>query len=237
MRYGSFVFLYTAYFSFIAMKKWLLGFVALSVVITTIVFFISWNMKRHAVESYNKYVAAAPYDVIIVPGLPYDTARQNTLLKVRMFWAKNLMDKGIARNIIFSGAAVHTPWVEGVVMKMLADSMGISASHTFYEDKAEHGNENIYYSCKLAKKLGFTKIALATDQYQDFFLSRYIEAKLPGFAQLPVVADSFPVYDKLALPLIDPKPAYIANFKPLKDRAGRWERMRSSWSNEVKEKD
>ncbi len=233
MRYGSFVFLYTAYFSFIAMKKWLLGFVALSVVITTIVFFISWNMKRHAVESYNKYVAAAPYDVIIVPGLPYDTARQNTLLKVRMFWAKNLMDKGIAQNIIFSGAAVHTPWVEGKVMKMLADSMGISPNHTFYEDKAEHGNENIYYSCKLAKKLGFTKIALATDQYQDFFLSRYIDAKLPGFAQLPVVADSFPVYARLKLPAINSRLAYMQQFKPLNERVSRYERIKASLREEV----
>jgi uncharacterized SAM-binding protein YcdF (DUF218 family) len=218
------------------MKKWLLGFAAFSVVVALAIFVMSWNMKRQAVNTYNQYAAAAPYDVIIVPGLPYDTTQRNTLLKVRMFWAQSLYNKGLAKNIIFSGAAVHSPWVEGKVMKMLADSMGLPEAHTFFEEKAEHGNENIYYSCKLAQQLGFTKIAVATDQYQDFFLSRYIHNKMPNVARLPVSVDSFPVYNKRALPHINPHWAYVTAFKPLNERVGRLDRIRSSLNEEVGEK-
>ncbi len=218
------------------MKKWLIGFVVFSVVVAALVFFLSWNMKRHTLENYNRYVTGAPYDVIIVPGLPYDTTQRNTLLKVRMFWAKSLYDKGIAKNIIFSGGAVHSPWVEGKVMKILADSMGIPPANTFTEEQAEHGNENLYYSCKLAQRLGFIKIAVATDQYQDFFLSRYINKKMPGLAQLPVCVDSFPVYDKKQLPHINPHWAFVTAFKPLNERVGRLDRIKASLNEEVGEK-
>ncbi len=207
----------------------------LSVLIGVLVYVSSRQLKRNTIKAYNLNVANAPYDVIIVPGIPYDSSKENILLKVRIFWAKNLFDKGIARNIIFSGGAVHTPWVEGKVMKIMADSLGIPTSNTFAEDKAEHGNENIYYSYSLAQKLGFKKIALATDQYQNSFLTSFIEKRTPDVALLPVSVDSFPVYDKRQLPIIDAREAFINNFIPLNKRESRWERIRSALNNDVKE--
>ncbi len=217
------------------MKKWLIGLLVLLAIVAVLAYAMSWNLKRITINTYNQDLVKAPYDVIIVPGIPYDTANSNILLKVRIFWAKNLLDKGIAKNIIFSGAAVHTPWVEGKVMKILADSLGISSLNTFTEDKAEHGNENVYYSYKLAKQLGFKKIALATDQYQNAFLTSFIEARTTDVAQLPVIIDSFPVYEKKTLPIIDAHEAFATKFVPLKERESRWERFRSSLSKDVKE--
>ena len=222
--------------SFMPMKKVFLGLLLVSLIIGLIVYMLSWNLKRSTLKTYNQNVVTAPYDVIIVPGIPYDTGHQNILLKVRLFWAKNLFDKGITKNIIFSGAAVHTPWGEGKMMKIMADSLGVPSANTFAEDKAEHSNENIYYSYKLAKQLGFKKIALATDQYQNAFLTSFTEALTTDVAQLPVVVDSFPVYEKKQLPVIDAHEAFMYKFVPLKERKSRWERFRASFSKDVKER-
>lgn len=215
------------------MKKWLIGTVLIVIVLVMVVAFSTWNLKRVTNSTYQLYLAKAPYDVIIVPGLPYDSAQSNTLLKVRMFWVKDLFDRGIAKNIIFSGAAVHSPWVEGEVMKILADSLRISPAHTFAETRAEHGNENVYYSIHIARKLGFKKIALATDLYQNWFLSSLMKKKFPEVGLLPVAADSFPVYGKQQLPTIDASAAFVKNFIPLKNRESRWERWKASVSDEM----
>jgi len=50
----------------------------------------------------------------------------------------------LPRNIIFSGSAVSSPYVEGVAMKIIADTLGIRRP-TFSETKAEHSTENAYY--------------------------------------------------------------------------------------------
>ena len=79
--------------SFMPMKKVFLGLLLVSLIIGLIVYMLSWNLKRSTLKTYNQNVVTAPYDVIIVPGIPYDTGHQNILLKVRLFWAKNLFDK------------------------------------------------------------------------------------------------------------------------------------------------
>ena len=55
---------------------------------------------HHSTATYNKSLKNAPFDVVIVPGLPYDSAKLNPLFKARIFWAKELYDKGIAKHII-----------------------------------------------------------------------------------------------------------------------------------------
>lgn len=66
-------------------------------------------LKYNAFATYNKSIKNAPFDVVIVPGLPYDIAQTNPLLKARMLWVKELYDKGITLHIIFSGSAVQSP--------------------------------------------------------------------------------------------------------------------------------
>ena len=129
-----------------------------SLVIIMIVFISSCNVRKIAKRTYSTHITKAPYDVIIVPGIAYDTASQKKNgFNARIIWAKKLYDQGITKNIIFSGAACYSPYKESEVMKLIAVAMGVPAKNIFCETKAEHGKENVYYSWLMAQKLGFKK--------------------------------------------------------------------------------
>ena len=109
-----------------------------------------------------------PYDAAIVPGFPYTKRSDlNTIYKVRVFWAYHLYKMGIVRNLIFSGGAVHTPYVEAAVMAEIAVQMGVPREHVFVEDSAEHSVENLYYGYHLSERMGFKRVLLATDPWQS----------------------------------------------------------------------
>jgi len=199
-------------------QSFLRGNVAVILISVSFLFSSCGLINRHAVANYKQGMARAPYDVIIVPGIPFDSANINILLKSRVLWAKALFEKRMTRNIIFSGSAVHSPYIEGMVMKIYADSLGIPASNTFIESRALHSNENVDYGISLARELGFSKIAVATDPFQSFFLSRYSREKNMDIAMLPFSVDSMPVYNKSNLPRINASAAFIKNFVPLSER-------------------
>ena len=175
-------------------------------------------IKHEFSVAYYRNISRAPFDVVIVPGTPFDSARPNPVYVGRLLWAKSLFDKGIAHNIIFSGAAVHSPFVEGEVMKITADSLGIPPQNTFAENKAEHSTENLIYSIEMAHAMGYRKIAVATDPFQSFYLGRYIRTQKLDVAMLPFSIDSMPVYYRSSLPDIDFASAHVSNFVPLEKR-------------------
>ncbi len=163
----------------------------------------------------------APYDAIIVPGYPYvttaypyGTERNKILLNVRLYYAKELYEKGIAKNIIFSGTAAHTPFVEGEIMKQMADALGIPSEHTFAEVKAQHSNQNAVYGRRMAKKLGFKKVAVATDPYQLSYLSQLMHIFTPGMPILSFQPEDMVKYIH-PLPSIDSSSAYVPDFVPV----------------------
>jgi uncharacterized SAM-binding protein YcdF (DUF218 family) len=189
--------------------------IRLFTVLASTLFFSSCGIINHyAINTFEKNVRHAPYDVVIVPGIPYDTSKMNPIFKGRMLWAKSLYDNGIARNIIFSGSAVHTPYVEGYIMKMMADSMGIPADRTFIEDKALRSTENVEYGVKLAHKLGFKNIAIATDPLQILFLKKYTRDFHAHVALLPFRFDAMAEYYKSTLPKVEHANAFVENFIP-----------------------
>lgn len=181
------------------------------------------------------HFAKAPYDVLIVPGIMYDTTKQQTNgFNARIIWAKMLLERGAARNVIFSGSACYSPYVEGKVMAMQAEAAGIPKEQVFAETKAEHGKENVYYSWLMAKQLGFKKIALAADPYQAFFLEGFIQTNMPDMGILPITVDSL---KKLYLPLprIDASPAFVKDFVPLNKRESFMTRVRHTNHNNLPE--
>lgn len=187
-------------------------------VLLFILFICGCNVTKIAKRMTNQYLPQAPYDAVIVPGIKYDTLEQQTNgFNARIIWAKTLFDRGVTKNIIFSGAACYSPYVESQTMKLIAEAMGVPAAHVFAETKAEHGKENVYYSYLLAQKLGFKKVALAADPYQAFFLEGFIQTNLPDMGILPIAVDSL---KKLYLPLptIDASPAFVKDFVPLNKR-------------------
>jgi uncharacterized SAM-binding protein YcdF (DUF218 family) len=129
-----------------------------------------------------------------------------------------LYDRKVAKNIIFSGSAVHTPYVEGLSMKIMADSMGIPNENTFVESLAEHSSENVDFGIRLAHKLGFKKIAVATDPFQSHFIKRFLEACKIKVALVPFPLQMMPLYHKRTVPRIDASDAFVKNFVHIQKR-------------------
>lgn len=193
------------------------------------------SLSRQARKSYERAENEKPFDVVIVPGIPYDTVNKNadnTVMKMRLLWAKHLYDSGFAKNIIFSGSAVYSPYAEGLIMKLVADSLGIPPENTFSELKAEHSTENVYYSWKMAKEMGFRKIAVATDPYQGGLLKSFARRHCPGVKFIPIVFGTMDIGNK-KLPVIDPSSAYKKDFVSIMEREGFWRRFRGTMGKRI----
>jgi uncharacterized SAM-binding protein YcdF (DUF218 family) len=185
-------------------------------------------MRHMTKHTYNRYIQRAPYDAVVVPGIQYDTANLSMFYKSRILWAKMLYDKGITKNIIFSGGAVYTPYKEGMVMKIIADSLGIPPEHTFAETKAKHSNENVYYGWQMAREMGFTNIALATDPVQSWLFGLFAFTYKDGLPRLPVLKESLRA-SKMKLPAVDLRDAYVKDFVPHNRKGGLIRRIRESF--------
>lgn len=158
-------------------------------------------------------------------------------MKGRIYWSKFLYDKGIAKNVMYSGSSVYTPYYEGMIMAMYAAAIGIPEENIFYEITAEHSTENIYYSYKKAKQLGFNKIALASDRFQTMTLRRFTRKKVSTeVAMIPMMTDTMKLLKTIMLkdPLIDSMKAFNKNFISLKKREGLFKRLRGTLGNNIK---
>ncbi len=177
------------------------------------------------------------YDLIVVPGVPLENGKWSRTMKARVYWSKYLYDQGIAKNIMYSGSAVYTPYYEAEVMALYAQAIGIDSTHIFTETKAEHSTENIYYSFKKARKMGFRKIALATDPFQTKMLSNYTYNKVDtGIVLIPMVIDTLKAMEpEMTDPQINYEQAAAANFIPLPKREGRWKRLKGTRGGNVDE--
>lgn len=150
-------------------------------------------------------------------------------MKGRILWSKYLYDKGIAKSIMYSGSAVYAPYKEGEVMALYAIALGIPKEHVLSETKAEHSTENIYYSYKKAKQLGYKKIALASDMFQTKMLRRFTRQKVSTDVDLiPMVEDSMPNEDSIPDPVIDLEQTRVGNFVSITERESFWKRLRGT---------
>ncbi len=216
------------------LKKTLKIVLYVHAVILTALLLAHCSYSNYAKKSYEQAKRDKPYDVVIVPGVRYEKTTTNNVMKMRVFWAKHLYDSGFTRNVIFSGSSVYNPYVEGMVMKIMADSLGIPPDHTFAETRAEHSTENVYYSWKMARRMGFKKIALATDPYQAGLLRRFIKKYCQGMKSVPIVFGAMNIDNKV-LPTIDSSSAFVKDFVSIVDRQGFWERFSGTQGKRVKE--
>ena len=177
-----------------------------------------------AQKKYTKALNAPPYDTIIVPGVPLENGMWSPTMKARVYWSVYLYKKGMAKNIIFSGSAVYTPYIEAKVMALYAEELGVAKENIFTEQKAEHSTENLFYSYKLSQNLGFKNVALTTDPFQSKILEKYAY-KYDLFVDfLPVVfsiLDSIPKID----PDIDESKAHVDSFISIEERESKWKRF------------
>ena len=199
-------------------------------VLLTTIFLLSCSYSRkNTGRLLTKAYAAAPYDIIIVPGVPLEDGKWSRTMKGRVYWSKYLFDRGIAKNIMYSGSSVYSPYYEAEVMKLYAVALGIPEDHVFCEKKAEHSTENVYYSFLYARKLGFKKIALASDPFQTRTLRGYARKVNPDIGLIPFVTDTLKVIEPFMLdPEIDYAKAYNTDFISIKKRDSFWKRLRGT---------
>lgn len=188
-----------------------------------------------ASDDYQRALDASPYDVIIVPGFPAEEdGTWNRVIKARLYWAKRLLDDGIAHHVIFSGSAVQTPYIEGRLMAIYAEAIGVPPASILVETAAEHSCENLYNSYQLARQRGFEKIAVVSDPVQTVKLREFAEEFALPVAFLPADIWLLMGMDK-ENPTIDPAPAFVEGFQPLGERLSREEIKRNSAGARVRE--
>jgi hypothetical protein len=177
---------------------------------------------------FKKALREKPYDVVIVPGCPFDGKEWTMAMRGRVIWANYLVKTGIANKVIFSGGAVYTPYVEAEIMALYAIELGMPKDKIIIEDKAEHSVENIYNSYWIAKNMGYTKIAVASDPFQSKMLMGFTKRrfKLP-IAHIPFVIDTLKKIHNVS-PVINPESAKVINFTPITERETTLQRMRGT---------
>jgi uncharacterized SAM-binding protein YcdF (DUF218 family) len=105
------------------------------------------------------------YDVAIVPGGPISPEGMHPLLKERLDHAIRLFTAGKIKNIITSGAAVHSPYNEAEMMKNYLIEEGVPKEKILEEKLATTSVENLIKGYDLAKR-HFENVVMATDENQ-----------------------------------------------------------------------
>lgn len=187
-------------------------------------------------KAFHENIVNAPYDVVIVPGFPYKETDSvwSDVMKMRVYWSKYLYENNYTKNIIYSGSAVYSPFVESEVMKLHGQAIGIPAEVIFTETNAEHSTENLYYSYHMAKEMGFNKIALATDPFQTSMLTSFAKRKKLNIDYLPIVLDSLKTFNKID-PIIDVTDTRLPNFVSITERESTWKRWMGTLGKNIEE--
>jgi uncharacterized SAM-binding protein YcdF (DUF218 family) len=184
-------------------------------------------------KCYKEALTQKPFDAIIVPGYPHQKGRWSDVVKGRVYWATYLFKKGMTKNIIFSGSAVYSPYLESEIMALYAIRLGIPKENIFIETKAEHSAENLYYSWILGKTKGFQKMALATDPAQSSFLKSFKRKFKLDMEFIPIIYDTLKTIKKID-PEIEDKKAFVENFVPITEREGILKRLRGTRGHVIK---
>lgn len=195
----------------------------------------SCSFSSKTCESLLKKSRKEYYDIIIVPGVPFENGQWSYTMKGRVCWSKYLYDKGITKNIMYSGSAVYSPYIEAEIMALYAEKIGVRKENIFTETLAEHSTENVYYSYKKAKKLGYTRIALASDPFQTKMLKRFTRKRVsPQVGLIPFVSDTLRnVESKIIDTEIEYQKAFVNDFKPLPDREKFFKRLKGTWGLDI----
>lgn len=209
-------------------------FLAILILLSLTSCYVFSPFRKSPYKMFVSNVSQKPFDLIIVPGAPYNGKNWSKVMRDRIYWSKFLFDNGITKNIMYSGGAVHTPYVESKIMGLYAEALGIPKSNIYTEEKAEHTTENVYYSYKLAKEKGFVKIALATDPYQTNNLHGYLKKNAYDISLLPIQYDTVSIMNKLE-PKIVALSAQVdsATFLSLKKRESFFKRTRGTMGKNI----
>ena len=203
--------------------------------LAAVIFLQACSFSDKTTQNYYQKALTNSYEMIAVPGVPFNETGWDSTMKARVYWAKYLYDKGIAKNIMFSGSSVGSPYFEGEIMAFYAIALGIPKEHVYSEIKAEHSTENLYYVFLKSKKMGFKSLALATDPFQAKQLKRFAREKIgEDVGIIPIVFDTLKKMQPFMInPTIDYHKAYDSNFVSLKSKESFWKRLRGTMGKNI----
>jgi len=198
------------------------------VILVSFAILTSCSFSKNKTQQYfEEAQKKAPYDVIIVPGVPHNGISWSSIMNIRVSWANYLFKQGITKNIIFSGGAVYTKFSEAKVMAEYGKALGIPKENIFTDTNAEHSTENVYYSFLIAKKNGFKKIGLATDPFQAKSLRGMIHKLDLPIDLIPIVFDTLSKIERKE-PNISFDVAIEDSFVSIKERESFFTRLKGT---------
>lgn len=184
------------------------------------------KMNRMALEKHRQY------DAIIVPGITFQPPMWDTVMKTRVLWAVHLYKRGYAKKIIMSGGAVYFPYVEAKIMKLYAIGLGVPAEDILIEDQAQHTTENVWFSYKIGKALGYENLAFASTPSQTWLTYRYIKKRCKGMMCIPALADTLQTI-KFNTPAINYEQMKVDSFKSIIETQTFFYRYRGTWGKNI----
>lgn len=185
-------------------------------------------------KMYHHAELNAPYDVVIVPGLPYDGNEMSAGMKLRVLWSYHLYRNGITKRVMYSGSAVYTPYIEARVMADYAKHLGIPEEAILREERAEHSTENLFFGYRMARELGMKKVALASDPFQSAMLRSFARSRKMEVDFIPAIFDTVNQYWPLAVVNLDASDAKVEPFTPLPDRESFFVRLRGTFGKNIR---
>jgi vancomycin permeability regulator SanA len=206
----------------------------ISAIISTLFFTSCFFLGSTPRKLLQRAEAIKPIDIAIVPGLPFYHGKIDTLLKSRILWSHYLFKKGIVSNVLYSGNAVYTPWIEGPTMALFANQLGIENKNIVIDTIAEHSTENLFFGYHQAKKMGYKTIAIATDPFQCAMLHKYAKKNFNETIYfIPIIYDSIKPFMGMDL-LIDTTLTLKKNFTPIEERLDYKDRLKGTTGKNIK---
>jgi hypothetical protein len=105
------------------------------------------------------------HDAIIVLGCPNDAdGKPSACQTARADLAMKIVSAGLGDEIITTGGAVQNQWIEAETLRDLLVARGIARERIIVEPKAEHTDENLYFSTRIMEARGFANAIVVTEE-------------------------------------------------------------------------
>lgn len=207
-------------------------FLSITILIFTFIVSIPIKAKSHYYLSKN----FVPYQAIIVPGAPIVKGRLNPIVLARIKWAVLLYKLKKTKKIIFSGAAVYSPYVECEIMKQIAIQNGVDSADILIENKARHSTENVFYGFLLAQKHNLNRVAVATDPMQGAMIKWFMPTfkKHMGFRVDVLIFRFKYVHDfKVKHKIYKTETSFIDDFVPIQKNESLIQRIQGTFGKQI----
>jgi hypothetical protein len=121
--------------------------------------------------------ARASHDAIVVLGCPtYADGGAAPCQIARADIAVAAARAGLGERFITTGAAVATPFVEAETLRTLLRDRGVADEKIVVEPKAEHTDENLYFSSRLMQERGWKTALVVSEDPRHLVMTAICDA-------------------------------------------------------------